>query len=142
MTNSSVAAAASVAPSPAALFSDKLAYYRSQHTSRGVHITHQIGTPIITFGIPLVFAKPRLGIPMFVVGWTLQILGHRIFEKNLPSTPKGWITYQLTGLIHVCEMYGEAVARYHQRRAAQRPPAQEPTATPTAPAAVAGGAHR
>jgi hypothetical protein len=36
---------------------------------------------------------------------------HVAFEKNAPPTPKGWITYQLTGVIHVCEMYGEMLAR-------------------------------
>lgn len=104
------------APAPDAPFADKLAYYRSQHTSRGVNITHQIGTPIITFGIPLMFARPKLGIPMFVGGWALQIVGHRLFEKNYPSTPKGWITYQLTGMVHVCEAYGDMLARHHRRR--------------------------
>jgi hypothetical protein len=116
MTNPSVPAAVATAPSAAAPFADKLAFYRTQHTSRGVNITHQVGTPFIAFGMPLVFAKPRVGIPMFVGGWMLQILGHRIFEKNLPSTNKGWITYQLTGLIHVSEAYGEMLARRSQRR--------------------------
>ena len=41
----------------------------------------------------------------------MQILGHKLFEKNLPSTHKGWITYQLTGVIDVCEQYGEMLAR-------------------------------
>jgi hypothetical protein len=43
-----------------------------------------------------------------------------LFEKNLPSTHKGWITYQLTGVIHVCEQYGEMLARRSQRKAAAR----------------------
>lgn len=107
------------APSPAAPFADKTAY-RTQHTSRGVNLTHQLGTPIITVDMPLVFAKPRLGIPMFIGGWALQILGHRVFEKNSPSTSEGWITYQLTGMIHVCEAYGEMLARRSQRRLARR----------------------
>ncbi|MBH0780508.1 DUF962 domain-containing protein [Nocardia bovistercoris] len=109
-----------VAPAPTAPFADKLAYYRTQHTSRGVNITHQIGTPIIVLGIPLIFAKPRIGIPMFVGGWLLQIIGHRLFEKNLPSTHKGWITYQLTGLIHVCEAYGDMLTRRSLRRSTRR----------------------
>jgi hypothetical protein len=49
----------------------------------------------------------------------LQVAGHRIFEHNLPSTHKGWITYQLTGVIHVCEQYGELVARSSKRRVAR-----------------------
>ncbi len=61
---------------------------------------------------------------MFIGGWAMQIIGHRLFEKNLPSTHKGWITYQLTGVIHVCEQYGEMLARRSQRKAgtAVRPP--------------------
>ncbi len=37
----------------------------------------------------------------------------------MPSTHKGWITYQLTGAIHVCEQYGELLARRSQRKAAR-----------------------
>jgi uncharacterized membrane protein YGL010W len=84
------------APPIDAPFADKMASYRTEHTSKGINVTHQIGTPIIVFGLPLLFAKPRLGVPMFVGGRTLQIAGHRWFEKNMPSTHKGWITYQLT----------------------------------------------
>ena len=35
------------APAAAAPFSDKMAYYRTQHTSRGVRFTHMVGTPVI-----------------------------------------------------------------------------------------------
>jgi hypothetical protein len=38
----------------------------------------------------------------------------------MPSTHKGWITDQLAGLIHVCEQYGELLARHSQRKAARR----------------------
>ncbi|MGB6515536.1 MAG: DUF962 domain-containing protein [Mycobacterium sp.] len=98
------------APAADAPFSDKMAYYRTQHTSRGVRFTHMVGTPVIAAGIPLLFAEPRAGVPMFVGGWLLQVAGHRLFEHNMPSTHKGWITYQLTGVIHVCEQYGELPA--------------------------------
>jgi hypothetical protein len=106
-------------PAPQAPFAEKMAYYRPQHTSRGVKVTHMIGTPVIAAGMPLVVAKPRVGVPMFVAGWVLQIAGHRLFEHNLPSTHKGWITYQLTGVIHVCEQYGEMLARRSRRKAAR-----------------------
>jgi len=108
-------------PAPDAPFSNKLAYYKTQHTSRGTRFTHMIGTPVIAAAIPLLVAKPRVGLPMFVGGWLLQIAGHRFFEHNLPSTHKGWITYQLTGVIHVCEQYGELLARRSQRKAARKP---------------------
>ena len=84
-------------PNPDAPFADKMAYYRTQHTSRGVRFTHLVGTPVIAAGIPLLFAKPRAGLPMFLGGWLLQIAGHRFFEHNLPSTHKGWITINSPG---------------------------------------------
>jgi hypothetical protein len=107
-------------PAPDAPFADKLAYYRNQHTTRGVRLTHLIGTPVIAAGLPLIFAKPHVGLPMFVGGWMLQIAGHRLFEHNLPSTHKGWLTYQLTGIIHVCEQYGDLLAQRSRRKAGRR----------------------
>ena len=77
------------APPPEAPFADKMAYYRTQHTSKGVRATHLIGTPIIAAGVPLLFAKPSVGATMFVGGWAMQILGHRVFEKNLPVDAQG-----------------------------------------------------
>ena len=109
------------APTPDAPFSDKMAYYRTQHTSRGVRIAHMVGMPVIAAGMPLLFVKPRAGLPMFLGGWLFQIASHRLFERNMPSTHKGWITYQLTGVIHVCEQYGEMLARRSQRKTARKP---------------------
>ena len=60
-------------------------------------------------------------------GWMLQIAGHYFFEHNLPSTHRGWITYQLTGVIDVCEQYGELLARRGQRKAARRAAVRVPT---------------
>jgi uncharacterized membrane protein YGL010W len=107
-------------PPPEAPFAEKMAYYKTQHTSRGIRFTHMIGIPVIAAGIPLLAAKPRFGLPMFVGGWLLQIAGHHFFERNLPSTHKGWITYQLTGVIDVCEQYGELLARRSQRKVARK----------------------
>jgi hypothetical protein len=33
-------------PAPDAPFSEKMSYYRTQHTSRGTRFTHMIGTPL------------------------------------------------------------------------------------------------
>ncbi len=90
------------APPPEAPFADKMAYYRTQHTSKGVRATHLVGIPIIAAGIPLIFAKPKVGSTMFIGGWAMQIVGHRLFEKNL------------------CEQYGEMLARRSQRRVGMR----------------------
>jgi hypothetical protein len=108
------------APPADAPFSAKMAFYRTQHTSRGVRLTHLVGTPVIATAMPLLFARPRVGVPMFLGGWIFQIAGHRVFEHNMPSTHRGWITYQLAGVIHVCEQYGELLARRSQRIAARR----------------------
>lgn len=107
------------APAADAPFSAKMALYRTQHTSHGVRLTHMIGTPVIAAAIPLLSARPRTGVPMFLGGWIFQIAGHTVFEHNLPSTAS-WITYQLAGLIHVCEQYGELLARRNQRKTARR----------------------
>jgi hypothetical protein len=100
------------APADSAPFADKMTYYRDRHSSLGVRITQLLGTPAIATGIPLLWAKPRVGVPMFVGGWLVQIAGRAVFEHNLPSTHKGWITYQLTGLI--------------QRKAARQPAVRVP----------------
>ncbi len=108
------------APRPEAPFGAKMDYYRSRHTSRGVRATHLVGVPVIAFGMPLVVARPRLGVAMFAGGWALQLVGHVVFERNLPSMHKGWITYQLAGVIDVCESYGEMLARRSLRKAQRR----------------------
>ena len=76
-------------PAPDAPFSEKMAYYKTQHTSRGTRFTHMIGTPVIAAGIPLLLAKPRVGVPMFVGGWLLQIAGHRVFRAQLALDAQG-----------------------------------------------------
>jgi uncharacterized membrane protein YGL010W len=95
-------------PTPDAPFSEKMAYYKTQHTSRGTRFTHMIGTPVIAAGIPLLLAKPRVGVPMFVGGWLLQIAGHRVFEHNLPSTQ---------GLDHLSAHRGDPRVRAVRRAA-------------------------
>ena len=81
---------------------------------------HLIGVPVIAVAMPLLFARPRMGVPIFLGGWIFQISGHTVFEHNMPSTHKGWITYQLAGVIHVCEQYGELLEHRNQRKAARR----------------------
>ncbi|MBJ7608718.1 MAG: DUF962 domain-containing protein [Candidatus Dormibacteraeota bacterium] len=87
-----------------------MAYYRSQHTTQGVRATHLVGIPTVAAALPLVAARPRLGVPMFLAGWTLQVLGHKVFEKNNPSLTKGFFTYQFCGLAFWCEEMADLVA--------------------------------
>ena len=75
-----------------------------------------IGTPVVATAIPPLFVRPRTGAPMLLGDWIFQIGGDMVFEHNMPSTPS-WITYRLTGVIHVCEQYGALLARRHRRKA-------------------------
>lgn len=94
----------SVEPPPrSASFAAKMDYYRSQHTTKGVRATHLIGIPGVAFAMPLIAARPRVGVPMFLASWALQVAGHAVFEKNSPALSKGFFTYQFCGLAFWCE---------------------------------------
>ena len=91
-------------------FDAKMAYYRSQHTTKGVRATHLVGIPGVAFSMPLLAARPRVGVPLFLASWALQVAGHVIFEKNSPALSKGFFTYQFCGLAFWCEEMGELLA--------------------------------
>ena len=97
-------------PSRSAPFAEKMAYYRAQHTTKGVRATHLVGIPGVAFSIPAVAAKPRLGLPVFAASWALQVLGHKVFEKNNPALTKGFLTYQFCGLAFWCEEMVDLIA--------------------------------
>ena len=44
-----------------------------------------VGIPMIVASIPTAFFNPPLAGGLFVGGWTLQFVGHCVFEKNDPS---------------------------------------------------------
>jgi uncharacterized membrane protein YGL010W len=90
-------------PDRGASFEEKMQYYRSQHTTVGVRATHLVGIPGVAFSIPVLVARPRVGLPTFAVSWALQIVGHKFFEKNKPALTKGFLTYQFCGLAFWCE---------------------------------------
>jgi uncharacterized membrane protein YGL010W len=90
-------------PDRHASFEEKMRYYRSQHTTVGVRATHLVGIPGVAFSIPVLFARPRVGLPTFAVSWALQVAGHKFFEKNKPALTKGFLTYQFCGLAFWCE---------------------------------------
>jgi uncharacterized membrane protein YGL010W len=97
-------------PPRSAPFAEKMDYYRSQHTTRGVRATHLVGIPGVAFSIPVVLTRPRAGLPMFAASWALQVLGHKVFEKNNPALSKGVFTYQFCGLAFWCEEMVELIA--------------------------------
>ena len=97
-------------PDASASFDEKMEYYRSQHTTKGVRLTHLVGIPGVAFSIPVIFAKPRVGLPAFAASWALQVAGHKIFEKNSPALSKGFFTYQFCGLAFWCQEMVDLVA--------------------------------
>lgn len=97
-------------PPREAPFAAKMAYYRSQHTTRGIRLTHLVGVPGVAASLPLIPLRPRVGIPLFVGSWAVQVAGHVIFEKNSPALTKGFLTYQACGLAFWCEEIGELLA--------------------------------
>jgi uncharacterized membrane protein YGL010W len=98
------------APPRSASFEEKMAYYRSQHTTPGVRATHLVGIPAVAAALPLMVGRPRMGVPLFIGGWALQVIGHKVFEKNSPALTKGLFTYQFCGLAFWCEEMAELIA--------------------------------
>jgi uncharacterized membrane protein YGL010W len=58
--------------------------YQQEHTKPLTRLTHVVGIPMIAASLPLVRRSPRLAAGLFVGGWALQLLGHRI-EGNKPA---------------------------------------------------------
>ncbi|GAC1342116.1 MAG: DUF962 domain-containing protein [Candidatus Dormibacteria bacterium] len=109
-----------MAPPPAtASFHDKMAYYRSQHTTTGIRATHLVGIPTVAVSLPLLVARPRTGLKAFAAGWALQVAGHLIFEKNSPALRNGPITYQLCGLAFWCEEVVDLISKVNAQRSPQ-----------------------
>lgn len=92
-------------------FDQKMAYYRSLHTTAGIRATHLVGIPVVAAALPLLAARRRSGVVMFVGGWALQVLGHVVFEKNSPAVRDGFFTYQLCGLAFWCEETADLIGR-------------------------------
>jgi uncharacterized membrane protein YGL010W len=112
-------------PPKGAPFADKMAYYRSQHTTPGIRATHLVGIPAVTVSMPLMLGRPHVGVPMFLAGWALQVVGHKVFEKNSPALTKGFLTYQFCGLAYWCQEMVELLSGQSELLggAAERPEA-------------------
>src|SRR4051812_32574904 len=76
-------------PLASASFAEKMDYYRAQHTTRGIRATHLVGIPGVAFSLPVVLIRPRVGVPVFLASWALQVTGHLMFEDNSPALTKG-----------------------------------------------------
>ena len=80
-----------------------LAAYEAAHRHPLNQLTHVIGIPLIVASLPLLVLAPRWGLGLFVGGWALQFLGHRL-EGNAPKFFQGpvflligalWVPYAL-----------------------------------------------
>ena len=121
-------------PPPSADFFAKRDYYRSQHRTAGIRATHLVGIPTVAFALPLVVARPRVGLPLFAAGWALQVAGHRVFEKNSPALANGPVSYQLVGLAYWAEEVVDLIAGLNARRQRRGGRASTSAATQTSAA--------
>ena len=79
-----------------------MAQYDHEHNSRWNKVLHGVGIPLIFAGmILLVLTKWLLAAGLFVVGWGLLFVGHRI-EGNRPAFFQGAV-YLLVGPIWVAK---------------------------------------
>ncbi len=83
-------------------FDKYLSRYDHEHTTVWNRVLHGVGIPIIFAGIILlVLTWWRLGAALFVGGWVLLFLGHRI-EGNKPAFFQGPV-YFLVGPLWVAK---------------------------------------
>jgi uncharacterized membrane protein YGL010W len=91
-----------------------MAQYDHEHSSGWNRVLHGIGIPMIFAGlISLFFAKWVLGSGLFVGGWVLLFLGHRI-EGNRPAFFQG-LVYLLVGPIWVGKEAWEFLTGAHRK---------------------------
>ena len=77
-----------------------MSQYEHEHNSPWNKLLHAVGIPIIFAGIVfLLMLRWKLGLALFVGGWVMLLLGHRI-EGNKPAFFQGPI-YFLVGPIWV-----------------------------------------
>lgn len=65
-------------------FKTYMALYQEEHTRFGTKLTHVIGIPLIVASLVVMVIRWPVGLGMFVFGWILQLIGHRI-EGNKPA---------------------------------------------------------
>jgi len=72
-------------PYPRHSLRDYLSQYEKEHTKLGTRLTHLVGIPMVVASVPTVLVNPPAAGGLFAGGWALQIIGHRVFEKNKPA---------------------------------------------------------
>ncbi len=99
--------------------SDYMSRYEHEHTNAWNKLLHGVGIPIIFVGLVLLVCTSwRLGLPLFVGGWVLLFLGHRI-EGNKPAFFQG-ATYFLVGPLWVAKEVKGLLSGRSSRAPAQR----------------------
>jgi len=87
---------------------DYMAQYDHEHHNAWNKFLHAVGIPIILAGIVLLAMRHwQVGASLFVGGWILNFLGHRI-EGNRPAFFQG-VVYFLIGPLWVAKECKEAV---------------------------------
>lgn len=91
-----------------------MSQYDHEHTNPWNKLLHGIGIPIIIAGIVLlILTFWRIGAALFVGGWILLFVGHRV-EGNKPAFFQG-VIYFLVGPIWVAKEIGEAILGARRR---------------------------
>lgn len=92
-----------------------MAQYDHEHTNALNKVLHGIGIPIILAGIVLlILTFWRIGLALFVGGWALLFLGHRI-EGNKPAFFQG-VIYFLVGPLWVAKEIKDALLGKREKR--------------------------
>ena len=99
-------------------FAQYMAQYDHEHTRPVNKVLHGVGIPIIIAGIVLlVMTFWRIGAALFVSGWILLFVGHRL-EGNKPAFFQG-VIYFLVGPVWIAKEIKDAVlGRGHRERPA------------------------
>lgn len=89
-------------------FAQYMAQYNHEHTNIWNKVLHGIGIPIILAGIVLLVLRYwRIGAALFVGGWILLFVGHRV-EGNKPAFFQG-VIYFLVGPIWIAKEIRDAI---------------------------------
>jgi uncharacterized membrane protein YGL010W len=90
-----------------------MSQYDHEHSSPWNKLLHGIGIPVIFAGIVLlILLRWKLGLALFIGGWVMLLLGHRI-EGNKPAFFQGPV-YFLVGPIWVAkELFDALRGRKH-----------------------------
>ena len=89
-------------------FTRYMAQYDQEHTNAWNKVLHGVGIPMILAGIVLlVLTFWRLGATLFMGGWVLLFVGHRI-EGNRPAFFQG-VIYFLVGPVWIAKEIKDAI---------------------------------